>query len=676
MSKEGKGMKKSGEITWREKSIFFFLSFILPLNVLPVQGAEEPNDGQIGKLEDMVVTAGKMETILEKTPTNVYLITREDIEKVAGVVYLNDLLQRVPGLYAPRFQSGVANDGSFSTRGSEVNSQGLRIMVNGIEMNKGNGYVVLPRIPLHDVERIEIVKSASAEYGDQAVGGIINVITRVSPEQIEAKVGGAVGSFDYKASYAVLNGSNEKWQYFFDLGFSNSNGYQDDTFYDPVNVYTRLAYAIDETMDLEFHGSHMNSDGAWPKKLTQAQFDENSRQSPGGADSFENDYNLAALVFKKRFKDDELQIKLIGKDEYVTMNFGSDMEFDEWEIYPAITYSWNQSFGNMSNRLLLGAEYRKHEMTTRLYTLSNNVRQTKLRDTLRKDTSFAAFATNELSITEALTLTAGARYDNFEQDQVGRVNAANSISQSDEAISPKLGATYTFNEGLNIFAGVNSGFKSPARTPGLAYSPDLDPEEVYSYEAGFRGNPVPWLTYSIAGFVNQYKNKWIKTGTAPADPFENAGETEATGIEVSLGADFDSGIFANLNYTYQEAVFENYLESGVRLDGNTIPNVPEQLFGILLGYRHSFWGQFIFTADYVRDRYFNVSNTLKGDDYWLLGVSYKKTFEQWEPRVSFFLDLKNMTDEEEVVFGGGVLGRESLVPVYGREILFGIEFSF
>ena len=220
-------------------------------------------------------------------------------------------------MYAPRFQSGVANDGTFSTRGSEVNSQGLRIMVNGIELNKGNGYVVLPRIPLHDVERIEIIKTASAEYGDQAVGGIINVVTRVSPERIEAKVGGALGSFDYNTAYTVLNGSNDKWEYFVDLGFSNSDGYQDDTYYEPVNLYTRLAYAFNDDMDLEFHGSHMYSDGAWPDKLTQAQFDEDPSQNPGVADPFENEYDLGALVFKKRFGDDEFQFKLIGKDEYV-----------------------------------------------------------------------------------------------------------------------------------------------------------------------------------------------------------------------------------------------------------------------------------------------------------------------------------------------------------------------
>jgi iron complex outermembrane receptor protein len=652
------------------------LALMATWNVPLGQCAEDQEVSKVITLEEVLVCAGKMETVVEKIPTNIEVITREDIEKTPGVVYVNDLLQQVPGLYAPRFQSGVANDGVFSMRGSELSSQGLRVMVNGIEMNKGNGYVVLPRLPLHDVERIEIIKTASAEYGDQAVGGIINVVTRVSPEPLEAKIGVALGSYDYGAAYTVINGSNEKWQYFADFGFSRSDGYQGETSYDPNNFYTWLAYALDDTMDLEFHGSYMDSEGVWPEELTQQQFDENPRQSPGTADPFENDYKLGALVFKKRFGDDELKFKLIGKDEYVTMNFGLDFEFDEWEIYPALTYAWREAFGGMNNQLVLGVEYREHELITRLYTLTNGVRDTKLRDTLREDTSFAAFAVNELSVTDALTITAGARFDSYEQDQTGRVDAANNISQSDEAISPKLGATYTINEALNIFGGFNSGYKSPARLPGAAYSPDLNPEKVYSYELGLRGSPLHWMSYSFTGFINQYKDKWIKTGTGATDPYENAGETEATGIEVSLIANFESGLFGDISYTYQDAKFKDYIKSGVQLDGNKIPNVPEHLLGILLGYKHPVFGQFTVTADYVGDRYFNETNTLKGDDYWIAGAGYKKTFENWNPGVSFFADAKNITDEKEVLIGGGTLGSESLVPIYGQSFLFGIELMF
>jgi iron complex outermembrane receptor protein len=489
---------------------------------------------------------------------------------------------------------------------------------------------------------------------------------------LDAKIGSSFGNFDYQSYYSVINGSNDRWQYFADISVSTSDGYQNDTRYDPSNFYTRLAYLLNDTTDIEFHGSHMNSRGVWPDTLTQVEFDENPRQNPGLANPFENDYNLGALVLKKRFGDDELQIKLIGKDEYVEMDWaGLGFEFDEREIYPAITYAWRTEPWAMKNQLFLGVEYRDHELTTKLSSAFG-----PLRDTLREDTSFAAFAVNELSVTEALTITGGARFDSFDQDQTGRINPANTVEGSDEAISPKLGATYTFNDGLNVFAGFNSAYKSPARVPGAAYSSGLDPEKVYSYEAGFRGTPLPWLSYSVAGFLNQYKDKWLQTGIAPTDPYKNAGETEAQGVELFLRATFETGFFTDINYTYQESKYEDFVESGVKLDDNWLPNIPEQLLGFLIGYENPVFGQVTFTVDYVGDRYFNQQNTLKGDGYWILGASYKKTFENQNPGVSVFLDVKNLTDEEEVLWGSGSPGTESLRPIYGQAFTGGIEFLF
>ncbi|MCI5183272.1 MAG: hypothetical protein D3921_12310, partial [Candidatus Electrothrix sp. AW1] len=547
--------------------------------------------------------------------------------------------------------------------------------------NKGNGYVVLPRIPLHDVERIEVIKTASAEYGDQAVGGIINVVTATSSERVEAKVGTAFGDFDYGKAYTVVKGSIDNFEYFFDLGFSRSGGYQDDTEYDPINAYTRLAYAINDSTDLEFHGSHMDSEGVWPSKLTQAQFEANPQQSPGKASVFDNDYDLGALVLSKYFGDDILKAKLIGKDEYVGMIFSfpfgeREYVYTEWEFYPSLTYQWQHPIGNMSNQLLVGVEYRNHELTGKQYSLTNGTREAKLRDTLRKDISYAAYTVDELSVTKDVTITAGVRFDAYEQDQTGRVNPANTVSQSDQAISPKIGATYSINETTNLFGGFNSGYKSPARTPGLAYSADLDPEKVYSYEAGVRGLALPWLSYNVTGFVNQYLDKWIKSGPEATDPYINAGETEAIGLELALGAQFSNGFFADLNCTLQESEYTKYAKAGVNYDGNKIPNVPEQMLGGTIGYRDPVWGQFTFTADYVGDRYFNEQNTLKGDGYWIFGAGYKKIFEKWDPQLSFFVDLKNLTDEDAVVYGGGSPGKEALVPVYGQQFLVGLELMF
>ncbi|MBU2429079.1 MAG: TonB-dependent receptor, partial [Proteobacteria bacterium] len=411
----------------KKKSNRMIIWTIVVLFVFSYSGSVMSEEKKAYNLGDITVTAAKFETSIEKSPTNLDVITREDIERMPEATNINELLRQVPGLYVPQYQSGVANDGLYSSRGSEPSTWGLRFLVNGIEFNKGNGYTVPTRIPINDIERMEIIKTASAEYGDQAVGGVINVVTRVSPKPLEAKAGFSYGSFDYTNYFGVINGSNDRWEYFMDFSFSQTDGYQDNVFYDPANFYTRFAYKPDDTMKLEFHGSHMASKGSWPKKLTQVQFDADSSQNPGKSDTFENDYNLAALVLKKKIGDDELQIKLTGKDEWVTMNYGSDFEFDEWEIIPAITYALKHEIAGMGNTVLFGGEYRKHEIINQMFTVLNGVRQTKTKDTLREDISYAAYIIDELSVTDALTVSFGARFDSYEQNQTGRVNVANTV---------------------------------------------------------------------------------------------------------------------------------------------------------------------------------------------------------------------------------------------------------
>jgi len=89
----------------------------------------------------------------------------------------------------------------------------MKVMINGIEFNPGIGYIRSGRLAVHDIERIEVTKTPSAEYGDQAIGGVINIITRKAKKPLEAKVGASFISLGGGNGYSVINGSSEKWEY-------------------------------------------------------------------------------------------------------------------------------------------------------------------------------------------------------------------------------------------------------------------------------------------------------------------------------------------------------------------------------------------------------------------------------------------------------------------------------
>ena len=153
-------------------------SVFLPEDLKADEGAIETNDYQ---LEPVVVTADKMEAEVYDTPTNITVITKEELSKYTARD-VTDLLKQVPGLKISGLGYGNPGIGFFSTRGSEPDIRGVKIMVNGIDWSKGSGMFSPPRIPINDIERIEVIKTPSAMYGDQGSGGVINIITRVSDE--------------------------------------------------------------------------------------------------------------------------------------------------------------------------------------------------------------------------------------------------------------------------------------------------------------------------------------------------------------------------------------------------------------------------------------------------------------------------------------------------------------
>ncbi|MFO1436080.1 MAG: TonB-dependent receptor [Gammaproteobacteria bacterium] len=154
-------------------------------------------------LEPIVVSATRSQLPVINTPTGITVITDDQIKK-SGASNLSDLLRGYGGIQI----SDLFGDGSrptVSMRGFGGNAQNnALILVDGRRLNNNDlGTLDLNSVVMSDIERVEIVQgSAATLYGDQAVGGVINIITR-TPEKRRASLRGAKGSDEY--SSAELN---------------------------------------------------------------------------------------------------------------------------------------------------------------------------------------------------------------------------------------------------------------------------------------------------------------------------------------------------------------------------------------------------------------------------------------------------------------------------------------
>ncbi len=631
------------------------------------------------KTGEITVSASKIDTEVDKMPTNIAIISREEIERYPGNYSIFDVLREanVPGIYIPSSAYGIDEDGLMSTRGGEVNGMGMRVMVNGIEFNKGNGYVVPPRLALHDVERVEIIKTPSSEYGDLANGGVLNIVTRVASRPAEGKAGVGFTTFGGGNGYAVLNGSQGKFEYIIDASMKRQDAYQDRTYMKDNNVYTRIAYNLTKNATVAFHGAYFDTDSNYANGMTKAQFDADPKQNPGADNTLKETEKMAAFTYDQHFGPHLLKVKLEFKDDLTEMFWYGWNRFDEWETHPEANFTFNHNIWGMANKLVVGGEYRYHTMHTTLNEAPNNNIGKLTGDRERKDTTWAGYVQDELGITEDFTVTAGLRYDNYEQDQVGKINpAANTWNQSNGAFSPKIGATYTFCEGLNVFAGYNTGFKSPARVGAAATSGNLDPERIYAYEAGMRGKPLPWLDYNLAFYWNEVHDKFVKPSTEPDAQYDNAGKTRSRGVEVGVNTRFANGLYASGSFTYQEAKFTDFTSLGVNYDGKYLNGVPDMMFSVYAGYRNRLWGDISLNPVYTGKRYFNYANTLEEDGFWVLNARYIKRFDNWKPGLELYVAANNILDQKAYGSASGSPGRETIYPYPGFNVMVGVNAWF
>jgi len=179
------------------KKTALILASALFVSSLSINASTETTDtDQAVELDLFVVTATKTEKALDAVTTSVEVITQEDIEKI-GATTLKDIFERTPGLI---LQYGTFSSGSSAAKGS-VNIRGVGVtgslwLLDGRRLaGEVKNPFDMDRIPASMIERIEVVKGPmSALYGADAVGGVINIITKKPKEGVETDLSVTTGA--------------------------------------------------------------------------------------------------------------------------------------------------------------------------------------------------------------------------------------------------------------------------------------------------------------------------------------------------------------------------------------------------------------------------------------------------------------------------------------------------
>jgi iron complex outermembrane receptor protein len=663
---------------WRNSYYVAFL--ILQILLLMSSGVAVAADtkDEVYKLDDVVISATKMDTELKDMSTNINVISRMEIERYEAKD-VSDLIRQIPGFHIAPAAYGTRSDVQVSSRGNEPSSRGTVIMVNGIEFNNGSGYFNLLKIPIKDIERIEVIKSpTSVLYGNQATGGVINVVTRTATKPLETKIGGAYGSFDTKKGYAVLNGTKNQWEYFLEAHYLDTDGYQDNSWEEYQHYYGKLKYKFDATLSLELHANYAPIENGYPGALSMEQFEADNTQTNQPQGVADSNTALGAMVLKKTFDSSTLlaKFKYDAQFDCWFIDAGAWFEHEDNILIPEINYTIFHDIAGMANRILLGAEYRSYDGESKLFEETDGVKGDILQDREVGETLLGVFIQDELKPIDPLSVTFGIRYDQYDMDMTDAVTPSAGYDISDSAWSPRVGLSYSFSEQTTIFANYSAGFKKPTST-NFTQNRDLKPETIDSYELGLRGRPVSWFHYNTALFLIDTKDKVIRTTATVPFLYDNAGKTRSYGVEFGAGIDLDNGLYASVNYTYQKSEYKEYtVESGVSYDGKELPRVPNHLFGAAVGYRNAVLGNIGLVLNYTGSKYLDNANTRDWESFYVLNARYAKRFKNWKPNIEFFIAGENLTDEAYVEVGWAGEGWEDLYVTPGRSIIGGVDLHF
>ena len=452
-------------------------------------------------LEDVVVTATRSEISLEDSPVPTEVITKDEIQKM-NLITMQDLLQQKGYFVAP------LKSGGFQLRG--LSSEYVLVMIDGVPVaGRESGALDVSNINLANVERVEVVKgSMSALWGNHAIGGVINIITKKGGKPT-TMVNTQYGSQNMFMTGLTNTISKGKISNNFKLTYGGSDGFDIDpnTYGKNVLPFNLLNFANRTTYDDGVNEITFSLNQFSKRSEGETITETNTQGQLVPVDEVNSSNNLILdLNYKRSFGKYVSEIK-VSNSSFDNSNkssfeyFGQQVEqLDESEqniFQPEMinTYNWNGK-----NSTTFGFGYRGHDYNTERYGGDKSLN------------SYFGYVQHYLNLNK-LNFVVGGRYDNY--------------SDFGNNFSPKVSATYDLGK-FKLSSSVGYGFRVP------------DFRTLYINYGGFSQGFYVLGAYNIEEQINFYSQQNLIA-------FLSYDLSDITQLRPETSISYDFGISYKLN---------------------------------------------------------------------------------------------------------------------------------
>lgn len=423
------------------------------------------------------------------------------------------------------------------------------------------------------IDRIEIIRGAgSLQFGPQ-FGGMMNFKFKKGNRDVpvESIVRQSFGSFGFWGTFVSLGGQVGKVNYYAYFNHKEANGWRPNSEFDHNNAFVGIEHQVSDKFKYNIEYTYLRYLAHQPGGLTDAQFEEDPRQSNRERNWFKVNWNLLALTLDYQLSE-RTQLNwrnfglIAGRDALGNLdridriddggdrnlisdqykNFGSELRLlTKYRLK-------NDSVNTDTSALVVGARFYRGRTQSRQGVGSDgNGPDFNFYDDTNPDGSdyefpnlnFALFLENQFKITSKWSVTPGIRYEWISTQADGYYNrvvrdfAGNIISDTTvfenvnstrSFVLVGLGTSYKFNDGIELYGNITQNYRPVTfsdiriNNPNVVVDENISDENGYNLDLGVKGNVWEKFTYDITAFYMRYNDKIGSVFEAEdAPPFRN-----------------------------------------------------------------------------------------------------------------------------------------------------------
>lgn len=537
-------------ITNIRKTIVFagFLNLICTPGISQEQKHDTIRASKVYEIGEVVVTGSRNETDVRHLSQTVSVINRIDIEHAMQPSLLPVLTEQIPGLFVTSrgimgygVSTGAA--GGISLRGLSGGTGRLMVMIDGHPQYAGIfGHPIADAYQSFLADRVEVLRGpASVLYGSNAMGGVINIVTRKMHDNgVNTNIHMGYGSYNTLESEFTSRIRKGRFSSVVSGSYNRTDGHRNNMEFEQYGGYAKLGYEMTGNWNLrgDINITHFNA--SYPGPITAPLLDGDQRITRGVTSlAIENNYEQTSggLSFfynwGKHWIDDGYTPSKEEKPQ--------DERFNSRDNMMGVSlYQSMQLF--KGNRITVGVDwFRYGGKAWNEYVSGEHIGTTS--DLVNKhENELAGYVDLRQNIGTWLTFNAGLRADHHSRVGLEWV--------------PQAGLAFHLPYTIEMKASASKGFRYPILREMYMFppqNPDLQPESMWNYELAFSQQLLNGrLTYGVNLFYIDGKNL-IETLPNPNGSGmlnQNSGEIENSGIELQAAWRISQYWSVDGNYSY------------------------------------------------------------------------------------------------------------------------------